>query len=112
MPTAEEDIAYYRRRIDACVEQAMQAESLEARHAHETLARLYREKLAVLGADTAISGEQDAVEVGAIRQVARKAASRRTSPSALSKSIRPYPFKFSSRAAVLPSIGREACWEK
>jgi hypothetical protein len=80
MPTAEEDIAYYRRRIDACVEQAMQAESLEARHAHETLARLYREKLAVLGADTAISGEQDAVEVGAIRQVARKAASRRTSP--------------------------------
>src|SRR3546814_12735227 len=98
MPTAEEDIAYYRRRIDACVEQAMQAESLEARHAHETLARLYREKLAVLGADTAISGEQDDVEDGATRQVDSKAASRRTSQRAFSKALRRNPLTFSGSA--------------
>lgn len=52
MPTEDEDIAYYRRRIDACAEQAMRAESLSTRRAHEALARLYREKLAALGAGT------------------------------------------------------------
>src|SRR3546814_20238952 len=93
MPTAEEDIAYYRRRIDACVEQAMQAESLEARHAHETMARLYRGKLDVLCADTAISGEQDAVAGGAIRTVHHKGAHAPPLPYDLRNLTLPYTIK-------------------
>lgn len=76
MPTAEEDIAYYRRRIEACSEQAMRAESRSARYAHETLARLYREKLVALGANPAAGDEQDAMGPGTIRQAAYEAPPR------------------------------------
>ena len=76
MPTIEEDIAYFRRRIDACLEQAMRAESLSARCAHEALARLYRQKLVALGADPDAGGQQAAVESGAIRQAAHAAPLR------------------------------------
>lgn len=78
MPTAEEDIAYYRRRIDVCSEQARRAEYVSARRAHEALARLYREKLAALGVDLAASDERDVVELGAVREAADKASSRST----------------------------------
>lgn len=67
MPTTDEDIAYYRRRIDACTEQAMRAETPAARHAHETLARLYREKLAALGAGPSGHGGEEAATLAALR---------------------------------------------
>jgi hypothetical protein len=68
MPTEEENIAYYRRRIAACTEQALRAESPSARGAHEALARLYREKLVALGADPGPHDEQGVGEPGAIRE--------------------------------------------
>ena len=68
MPTKEEDIAYYRRRIDACAEQALRAETPSARGAHEAMARLYREKLVALGASTTSADEQAAVGAGPIGQ--------------------------------------------
>lgn len=76
MPTTEEDIAYYRRRIDACTEQAGRAESLSARRAHEALARLYREKLVALGAEPLANDEPGAVS-GTVRQAADEVPSRR-----------------------------------
>jgi hypothetical protein len=48
MPTVQEDIAYYRRRIAACEAHAIAAACLPARRAHETLIRRYREQLAML----------------------------------------------------------------
>ncbi len=48
MPTVQEDIAYYRRRIAACEAHASAATCLSARRAHEALIRLYREQLAIL----------------------------------------------------------------
>ncbi len=51
MPTRQEDIDYYRRRIEACVEQAARSTCPSIRCAHEELARLYRERLNMLIAD-------------------------------------------------------------
>lgn len=48
MPSVEENIAYYRRRIAACEAHASAATCHSARRAHETLIRLYREQLAIL----------------------------------------------------------------
>jgi len=50
MPTLHEDIAYYRRRLTYCTEQAERANCSSSRCAHEELARLYQEKLVMLGA--------------------------------------------------------------
>jgi hypothetical protein len=76
MPTEDDDIAYFRRRIEACTAQALRAESLSARRAHEALAQLYREKLVALGADPGLDGEQAAAKSGGIRPAADKPPAR------------------------------------
>lgn len=73
MTTKEEDIAYYRRRIDACAEQALRAETPSARAAHEAMARLYRDKLVALG-DTATVSGQNVAAPDAIPRTAPTAA--------------------------------------
>ena len=45
MPTEQEDILYYRRRVDIVLVQAAQATCPSARCAYEELTRLYREVL-------------------------------------------------------------------
>ncbi|MGR4893126.1 hypothetical protein ACIPPQ_19000 [Sphingopyxis sp. LARHCG72] len=49
MTAKDDDIAYFRRRLEACEAQAARATTDGARNAHRTLAGLYREKLVWLG---------------------------------------------------------------
>jgi hypothetical protein len=48
MPTDQDDIAYYQRRIAACDSQAATSTCPSARRAHEMLSQLYTERLLVL----------------------------------------------------------------
>lgn len=48
MPDPLDDVRYYAGRISVAEAQAVETTCLAARHAHETLARLYRERLDAL----------------------------------------------------------------
>lgn len=48
MPDPLDDVRYYAGRISVAEAQAAETTCLAARHAHETLGRLYRERLDVL----------------------------------------------------------------
>ncbi len=57
MPTQEQNIAYYRRRIAACAEQAARAACPSTRRAHEELVRLYQEKVDTFVGEQSLESE-------------------------------------------------------
>ncbi len=61
MPTVQEDIAYYRRWLTDCTEQATRAIYCSSRCVHEELAKLHGERLAALGARPPVSDTFDLI---------------------------------------------------
>ncbi len=70
VPTEQEDIAYYRRRIAAAEARAAEATCPSARLAHLELARLYAEQLRVLEPHPGATGTEALVPPVPVRDMA------------------------------------------